>query len=103
MQRFVRGNKIVCSGTFTPVSGTAQPTTVSAVLTFKDATTGAATSSTVALTADAENVWTGVWDSLLAQEGEVEWRIQGKGALQAAQQGKFLLQANDANVEALDP
>jgi len=103
MQKFVRGNKIVCSGTFTPVTGTTQPTTAVAVLAFKDATTGNATSSTVSLTADVNNVWSGVWDSLLAKEGVIEWRIQASGSLQAAQQGQFLLQANDANVKALDP
>lgn len=103
MQKFVRGNKIVCSGTFTPTTGSAQPTTAYAVLTYKDATTGLAATSTVALAADANNVWSGTWDSLLAQEGTIDWRIQAKGSLQAAQQGQFLLQANDANVKTLDP
>lgn len=103
MQKFVRGNKIVCAGTFTPTSGTTQPTSAYAILSYKDATTGLAATSTVSLTADANSVWSGVWDSLLAQEGDVEWRIQAKGSLQAAQQGKFFLQANDANVKTLDP
>ncbi len=103
MQKFVRGNKIVCSGTFTPTTGTTQPTSAFAILSFKSATTGLATTSTVSLVADVDNVWSGTWDSLLAQEGTVEWRIQAMGALQAAQQGSFFLQANDANVEALDP
>lgn len=103
MQKFVRGNKIVCSGTFTPTTGSAQPTTAYAVLTYKSATTGLDATSTVSLTADVNNVWSGTWDSLLAQEGDVEWRIQAKGSLQAAQQGKFFLQANDANLLANDP
>ena len=102
MQKFVRGNQIVCSGTFTPTSGTAAPTSAVAILTYKDATTGLASSSTVSLTNDA-GTWSGSWNSLLAQEGTVEWRIQASGALQAAAQGQFLLQANDANVKALDP
>lgn len=103
MQKFVRGNNITCSGTFTPASGTAQPTSAVAILTYKDATTGLDTSSTVSLTADVNSVWSGTWNSLLAQEGTVEWRIQASGSLQAAAQGQFLLQANDANVKALDP
>lgn len=103
MQKFVRGNKIVCSGTFTPTSGTAQPTSAYAILSYSDATTGLPATSTVSLSADANNVWSGTWDSLLAQEGTIDWRIQAKGSLQAAQQGQFLLQANDANLKANDP
>jgi len=102
MQKFVRGNNIVCSGTFTPASGSSAPTSAVAILTYKDATTGLATSSTVSLTLSS-GVWSGTWNSLLSQEGIVEWRIQASGVLQAAAQGQFLLQANDANVKALDP
>ena len=102
MQKFVRGNEIVCSGTFTPVVGTSQPTGAEAVLVYPDKTTGASVSSTISLNPDANYVWSGVWDSRLAQEGEVEWVIRCNGGLEAAAQGKFYLLANSANVAALD-
>jgi hypothetical protein len=103
MQKFVRGNLIVCSGTFTPPTGNSQPSSAVAILVYPDADTGQPASSEIPLTPDTNFVWSGTWDSLLATEGEVEWRIQASGSLQAAAQGKFYLQANGANTLGLDP
>lgn len=96
MQKFVRGNEIVCSGTFTPVTGSAQPAAAEAVLVYTN-TDGDPDSSTISLSADVNHVWSGVWDSNLAQAGCVEWVIRSSGGLQAAAQGTFLLLANAAN------
>lgn len=96
MQKFVRGNEIVCSGTFTPVTGTSQPANAEAVLVYTD-TNGDPDSSTITLTKDTNNIWSGVWDSNLANAGCVEWVIRCSGGLQAASQGTFLLLANAAN------
>ena len=96
MQKFVRGNEIVCSGTFTPVTGTTQPANAEAVLAYTD-TDGDPATSTITLTMDVDKVWSGVWDSNLAKDGCVEWVIRCSGGLQAAAQGTFLLLANTAN------
>ena len=66
MQKFVRGNQIVCSGTFTPVSGTSEPGQAHARLTYID-TDGVEASTVVTLAKDGSTgVWTGTWDSALA-------------------------------------
>jgi hypothetical protein len=103
MQKFVRGNDIVCSGSFLPATGAAQPSAAYAILTYPDATTGGTVSSTITLSEDGSGVWSGVWDSLLSKEGEVYWRIQASVGLQAAAEGRFYLLANSANTIALDP
>ena len=96
MQKFVRGNEIVCSGTFTPVTGTTQPSSAEAILVYTDPAGDPAT-STISLTKDANNVWSGVWDSNLSGAGTVEWVIRCCTGLQAAAQGTFLILANAAN------
>lgn len=98
MSRFVRGNEVVCSGTFTPAFGTAQPSAAEAVLTYKD-TSGDDQTSTITLTKGTDNVWSGTWDSNLAGCGTVEWVIRCSGGLQAATQGTFVIVANTANLE----
>jgi|GEM_PF-3825264 len=98
MSRFIRGNDIVCSGKFTPVTGTSQPSMAEAVLTYTDPD-GDPASSTITLTKDANNVWSGVWDSNLAGCGIVQWVIRCSGGLQAATQGTFVIVANAANLE----
>lgn len=98
MPRFIRGNEIVCSGTFTPVTGTAQPSSAEAVLVYTDPDGDAAT-STITLTKDADDVWSGVWDSNLSGCGAVQWVIRGSGGVQAATQGTFTIAANEANLE----
>ena len=96
------GNLFGGSKTNAP-AGTNQPSAAFAILTYKDAITGNPAESTVALAVDANNIWSGTWDSLLAQAGNIDWRIQAKGSLQAAAQGTFTLLANTANTEPLDP
>jgi hypothetical protein len=98
MARFIRGNEIVCSGTFTPVAGTAQPELAEAVLVYTDPAGDPAT-STITLTKDANNVWSGTWDSNLSGCGTVEWVIRCSNGVQAATQGIFTIIANAANLE----
>lgn len=98
MAKFIRGNEVVCSGTFTPVTGTAQPSSAEAVLVYTDPN-GDPASSTVTLTKDANDVWSGVWDSNLSGCGIVQWVIRCSGGVQAATQGMFIIAANTANLE----
>lgn len=98
MARFIRGNEIVCSGTFTPVSGSAQPSAAEAYLVYTDPAGDPAT-STITLTKGADDVWSGVWDSNLSGCGTVQWVIRCSGGLQAATQGSFIIAANTANLE----
>lgn len=54
--------------------------------------------STVVLTLQSDGVtWSGTWDSSVA-EGRVDWAVYSTGAVQAAAQGNFVVQANSANV-----
>lgn len=98
MASFIRGNEIICSGTFTPVAGTVQPALAEAVLSYTD-TAGDPATSTITLTKDADDVWSGVWDSNLAGCGTVQWVIRCSGGVQAAAQGSFVITANAANLE----
>ena len=55
-------------------------------------------SQTITLTLQSDGVtWQGAWDSSVA-EGRVDWVIYSAGAVQAAAQGTFFVQANSANV-----
>lgn len=101
MQKFDRGNEIVLSGTFAPVTGTAAPTSAEAVLVYADPN-GDTTSSTVSMISDANGVWSGRWNSSLCGGGIVEWVMRSDGPVKAATQGKFMIVANAANVAAYD-
>lgn len=101
MQKFDRGNEIVLSGTFTPVTGTATPSSAEAVLVYTNPD-GDTEASTVALLDDGNGVWVGRWDSNLCAGGTVEWVIRSSGPVKAATQGKFAVVANAANVAALN-
>lgn len=97
MQKFVRGNEIVCSGSFIPADGVSQPQSAEAVLKYLDTTSQPAT-SIVPLAQNEEGIWQGAWDSSLASEGVVEWVIRCSNGLKAAAQGSFRVVANAANV-----
>lgn len=97
MQKFVRGNQIVCTGHFVAADGVSEPTTAEAVLSYTDANSAPAL-TTIPLVEGVDGLWTGSWDSNLASEGVVEWVIRCDGGLQAAQQGSFRIVANSANV-----
>lgn len=101
MQKFVRGNMLVISGTFTPVTGTAQPTSAEAVLVFTDPN-GDEKSSVVPLAADVDGVWSGPWDTRECGGGTVDWVLRSDGPVKAATQGRFQVVANDANIAAYD-
>lgn len=110
---FVRKNLLVVSASFKAADGSAtQPTEAIAVINYRDRVTKVRTQGTVALTFNATlnsvdacgnavvltNIWTGQWDSSAACDGIVEWLVYGDGSLQAADQGRFNLLANLANI-----
>lgn len=101
MQKFDRGNEIVLSGTFTPVSGTAVPSAAEAVLLYTNPD-GDTESWTVNLSPDTAGMWVGRWDSNLCKGGVVEWVMRSSGPVKAATQGKFMVVANAANIAAYD-
>lgn len=96
MQKFVRGNEIICSGTFTAVDGVSEPSAAEAVLKYTGTNNQPAT-STVALTLRPSGEWSGAWNSSLATECEVDYVIRCTGDLKAAAQGTFKVVANSAN------
>jgi hypothetical protein len=68
------------------------------VLTF-NSPTGQGTSVTIAMTYNSTTgVWACDWDSSAAGQGTVFWMVWGYGALQAADEGCFQIEANSANV-----
>lgn len=100
MQKFVRGNQIVCSGTFTPISGTATSSAAEAVVVFTNEA-GDETSETLTLANDG-GVWTGVFDSRMCKDStdqDVEWVIRSTAGILATAQGSFRILANKANAE----
>jgi hypothetical protein len=42
-------------------------------------------------------VWSAVWDSSATPGGRVDWVAYFSGGVQAAQEGSFFVEANDAN------
>lgn len=113
MARFVRRNLITFSSTFalrdtdndeiagisdpSPDADDIQPASATAQLSYHNLL-GQFTVVSFPLTKDANNVWSGQWDSTDAQPGRVEWVIFSSGGVVAAQEGSFQLFANDANM-----
>lgn len=99
MQKFVRGNQIVCSGKFTPVSGSAETTEAEAVIVYTD-DAGNEQTETITLTDDGDGNWTGTFDSSLCKEmtdQEIDWVIRSTEGIIATSQGTFRILANRAN------
>lgn len=97
MPTFVRKNELVISGTFeVEDSPTTQPSTATAVISYKTGS-GATASATISLSKDANNVWSGAWDSSAAGEGRVDWVVYCSGGVIAAAEGTFMISANRAN------
>lgn len=98
MPSFIRGNIAVCTTTFTASDGTTtQPSSADLYLSFCDQT-GAPKRVTVPMTqVGITNVWTANWNTQASGEGSVSWAVYGYGALQAADEGVFQVQANAAN------
>ncbi len=96
MPSFVRGNALVISATFTPTTGTDQPTSALARLQFVDLN-GVKQNVSVPMTEGDDNLWTGTWDTSAAGDGTVSWVVYGTGSLEAAAQGQFQIEANAAN------
>lgn len=91
----VRGNTVEFSATFYDASGAVfTPATAVTYVTYDVA--GVATTDTVTLTASGD-VWTGTWDSSVADAGTVYWHTQSSGSPSGADDGSFTLSANAAN------
>lgn len=98
MQKFVRGNEIICSGYFVPEDGVSEPASAEAVIKYTN-TSGQAATATVALTKDTSTgEWKGAWDSSAASACTVDYVIRCSNGLKAATQGSFAIVANSANV-----
>lgn len=97
MASFVRGSLVTCAVTFTPISGTSQPTSAHVVLAYTDAS-GDAAETTLTLAHNTEtNIWSATWDSTLASAGPVDWWAYSSGGVQAAAQGSFNIKTNRAS------
>lgn len=92
---FVRKNMLTLSVVVTPATGSSQPDSVTANLSFRDIN-GISQVASVPLTL-ASGVWTGEWDSTAAGQGIVYWVVYGTGTVQPAAQGQFNICANAAN------
>lgn len=97
MASFVRGSLVTCAVTFTPTSGTSQPSDAYIVLAYTN-TSNVEVETTLTLTRDATtNIWSASWDSTLANAGQVDWWAYSSGAVQAAAQGSFVVKTNRAS------
>ena len=95
----VRGNIAEATATFTANDGSAtQPSAATVYLTYKDLGGLVHTASTPMTYFSSSNTWVGLWDTSVAGNCTVDWVAKGTGTLQAATQGSFVVQANDANV-----
>ena len=95
MASFVRKNELIISGKFhVPDSPSAQPDSATVVLTYKKG--GTKMTDTINLSL-SNGVWSGTWDSSASDAGRVDWMIYGTGAVVAATQGFFMIEANKAN------
>ena len=98
MTIIVRKNIATITAAFAASDGTTtQPSSATAILTYKDQT-GASHTDTISLTYNTiPNTWTGTWDTSASGEGTVFWMVYGYGTLQAADEGCFEVEANPAN------
>lgn len=103
MTSFVRGNKIICSGTFKAADGSAtQPSDAELLLRYSDVN-GDIAEQVLPMTMNATTkIWSAEWDSRLTSGGPVEWVIRSVTGLQAATQGQFTIKANAANIADYD-
>ena len=97
MAAFVRKNVLVATATFTAADGSGtQPSSATCVVRFRSQAGPQEVSLPMTFNSSS-NTWTANWDSSAAVKGVVEWMIYSAGALQAAAQGQFQLDANQAN------
>jgi hypothetical protein len=99
MATFVRMNALLCTVKFTDPDTGAElvPTTATLSLSFKN-TQGVSTQALIPMTYNPVlGVWTALWDSAAAQQGNVDWTAYGSGVVHAAQEGSFQIRANPAN------
>ena len=103
MASFVRGNKVICSGTFKAANGDdTQPGAAELLLRYADVN-GDPTEEVLEMTMNpTSKVWSAEWDSRLSAGGPVEWVIRSVIGLQAATQGQFTIKANAANIADYD-
>lgn len=98
MASYVRGNRIICSGTFKASDGSAtQPVSAELLLRYTDVN-GDMAEDVLPMTLNTQTkIWSAGWDSRLTVGGVVEWVMRSVIGLQAAAQGRFVIRANSAN------
>jgi hypothetical protein len=97
MAEFIRKNKLVISGTFTPKAGQSGTPSAAHVHIVYTNLSGAQTSETLDMTHNADGSWSALWDSNNCKSGPVEWVAYCTGGLVASTQGSFNIKANLAN------
>ena len=95
MPQFVRKTLVEISAVITPASGDGVPSAVTAELVYP--APGGGTSSATVNLSQADDVWTGAWDSSASAQGTVWWMLFSSGIPQTAAQGQFEIVANPAN------
>lgn len=95
MPSFVRKNELLISGKFCVEGSDAQPSSATALLSYRGIS-GRWTTTTINLSS-SDGIWSGTWDSSAAQEGPVDWVVYSSGGVIAATQGRFFIDANKAN------
>lgn len=96
MQNIVRGNEVEFTAVFksTPAHPYAQPAGVFIRVTYVKNSARQTAEGVMSKTGD---VWTYVWNSIVANAGQVDYWILSNGELVASTQGSFMLLANTAN------
>lgn len=96
-QSIVRKNLVTFSGTF-QINGAATPQPSSAAVSlYYQNMQGAFVQQAIAMT-DTNGVWSANWDTSLTAGGWVQWTAFSQGAVQAATDGWFFVEANLSNV-----
>lgn len=93
---FTRGNDIKVAVTFYDVDNN-QSVPASATLYVTYTVSGVAQTDQLAMTADANGVFSAVWDSSQSDACEVYWHARSSAPDKSAHDGSFVLLANDAN------
>lgn len=98
-QPFTRKNTLVVTAKFIAADcSNTQPTTANVTVSYPIGR-GKRSTQTIPLAYDnTTNEWLGTWDTSVSSDGIVEWMAYGEGTLVAANQGRFALRANLANL-----
>lgn len=110
MTSFIRKSLVVVSAKFVPPGyeywnretnspnpPPTQPSAAEAVLEFCN-TAGAVNTVTLPMTLGSDGItWSCTWDSSASGQGMVKWVVFASGAVQAVNQGQFMILANSPN------